>query len=506
MTIPASKLVRVLPGVLTAGGAALALSGLILTTDPAVPIGSVSQFSTPDAVGAFFGLSSLEKSLADYYFAGYDNSTAKPANLLFSQYPTASVAAYARSASFAGVSLATLQAIPSGVLTFTVDGVVKTSTAIVLAAATSFSNAATLITAAFTGLVVTYDSQRAAFVATSGTTGAASTITYGSGTISTALKFTQAAGAVTSQGSIAATPSAAMTTVTGQALNWASFMTTFEPLLADKILFGTWAAQQVDRFAYVAWDTDVLAGVSGNTSAFGPQSKALSLSGSIPVSADPARAAALGVTLTDLTRPLAAMIMGYAASLNFAATNGRATLAFRSAPGIVAGVADATIGDNMIANGYNFYGDYATSSQAFRFVQPGQVSGRFAWADSYYNQISFNASMQQALMNLLVNSGSVPYNPTGYAAIEATLADPINSALNFGTIRPNTTLSGSQISAINSATGVNAAPVVASRGWYLRVADPGAVVRAARGTPACTLYYADGGSIQHIDMASILVQ
>jgi hypothetical protein len=507
MTIPASKLVRVNPGVITAGGAALTLSGLILTAATAIPLGTVYQFSTPAAVSAFFGPTSAESIAANIYFAGYDNSTAKPGNVLFSQYPTASVAAYLRSGSFANVTLAQLNAITPGILTITVDGVVKTSSSINLAAATSFSNAATLIAAAFTGgPTVTFDSLRQAFVFTSTTTGATSTITFGSGAISAALLTTSATGAVLSQGSIAYTPAAAMVSITNATLNWAAFMTIFEPILADKIAFGTWTSQQNNRFVYAGWDTDPNAVVSGNTSAFGPQVNSLALSGSVPLTADPARAAALGVTAASIAQPLAAFVLGAIASVDFGRTNGRVTFAFRSQGGIVAGVADATVADILDANGYNFYGEYATSSQQFRFLQPGSVGGPFAWLDSYINQIWLNASLQTALMNLLANSGSVPYNPDGFSLIDAACAGPITSAVNFGAIRTNVQLSASQIAAVNASAGVKIDTVLSSRGWYLQIKDPGATVRAARGTPIITLYYMDGGSIQTITMASILVQ
>ena len=56
--IPASQLVNVIPSVLPAGGNALDLIGLILTTDVRVPIGTVQRFATPELVGDFFGSSS----------------------------------------------------------------------------------------------------------------------------------------------------------------------------------------------------------------------------------------------------------------------------------------------------------------------------------------------------------------------------------------------------------------------------------------------------------------
>lgn len=507
MTIPAKKLVDVIPGVLGVGGAALALSGMILTTDTSVPIGTVQQFADAASVSGFFGPATPEASLASIYFAGFDGATANPGALLFAQYPTAPVAGYLRSGTLSGMTLAQLQAVTAGIMTITVDGALKTSSSINLATATSFSDAAAKITTAFTaGPVFTYDSQRNALVATSSTTGATSAVTFASGAIATALNLTQATGAVISQGAIAATPAAAMTAIVAKALNWAGFMTVFEPTLSDKIAFATWASQQGDRFAYSCWDTDINAVVSGNSTNFGVQLSILGLSGTVALTADPAQAAALGVTMQSLVRPLAALTLGYMASIDFTRTNGRTTAAYRSQGGIVAGVADSTVADTLVANGYNFYGAYATSQQAFRFLQPGQISGRFKWVDSYANEIWMNANFQQSLLAYMASAGSIPYNTDGYSSIETVLQDPINTALNFGAIRQNTTLSSAQVVAVNASAGQKIDTVLATRGWYLNVKDPGAAVRAARGSPVMTLYYCDGGSIQQMRLASLLVQ
>ena len=64
MSIPASQIVQVNPGVISGGGSAIQMNGVILTADTAVPLGTVQQFSTAAAVAAFFGDSSTEATLA----------------------------------------------------------------------------------------------------------------------------------------------------------------------------------------------------------------------------------------------------------------------------------------------------------------------------------------------------------------------------------------------------------------------------------------------------------
>lgn len=491
MSIPASEIVQVVPGVIGAGGSALDLNGLILTDNTAVPVGTVKSFATARDVQRFFGATSTEAVLAGIYFNGFDNSTTKPGDILFAQYPTDDVAAYVRGGSMASVTLTELQAL-SGILAVSIDGALKTSTSITLTAATSFSNAATIIQAAFTSLggTVTYDAQRAAFVITSATDGVASTMSYGTGTIAGGLKLTQATGAVTSQGADEGTPAENMSAITDITQNWAAFMTTFEPVTAGKVEFSAWTNSQGNRFAYVGWDTDVQAATQGSTTSWGAIVAANEYSGSVPIYKDIQHAA---------------FMLGCVASIDFARTNGRITLAFKSQSGLAFSVTDATTAATLIANGYNFYGDYATGNDQFRFFYPGQISGDWEWIDTYVNQIWLNNAFQQALMTLLTQVNSVPYNADGYALIDASCMDPVNAAVNFGAIRAGVPLSSLQKAQVNSQAGVEISGTLESRGWYLQILPATAQVRAARETPPMTFWYMDGGSVQQITLASLAI-
>jgi hypothetical protein len=142
-TIPASTLVNVIPSVIAAGGSQLQTIGLILTTNTRVPIGAVQGFPNPAAVSSFFGATAAETAAANQYFGGFVNDTATPANLLFAQYNTANVSAYLRGGSMAAIPLSQLQTV-NATLSVTIDGTLKSAT-VNLAAATSFSNAASII-------------------------------------------------------------------------------------------------------------------------------------------------------------------------------------------------------------------------------------------------------------------------------------------------------------------------------------------------------------------------
>lgn len=495
-SIPASEIVSVVPSVIAAGGTALDLNGLILTTSTRTPIGSVVEFATAADVADYFGPSSAEAAAATIYFNGFDNSTKKPGDVLFAQYPTASVAAYVRGANVGDLSYVT--GLAAGTLTITVDGVPKTSSSINLSGAASFSAAAGLILAAFTtpGFTVTYDSVSGGFVFTSSTTGASSTTSAITGTLAAGLKLTAATGAVMSQGAVAATPAAFMANLVLSATNWAAFTTLFDPDVSgntNKLAFAAWVNGTGNRFLYVPWDTDVTpTQSSAATGSLGYILKDTNSTGTAPIYAPDAM--------------YSVFVLGYVASLDFEATNGRATLAFRSQTGLAATVTNATAANNLIANGYNFYGSYATANDQFVFTYPGLVSGPFEWVDSYVNQIWLNNALQLAIMSGLVQAKSVPYNQVGYTTIRAWCMDPILAALNFGAIRAGVTLSQAQIAEVNGAAGINIASTLSNEGYFLQVKDATPQVRAARGSPPCSLWYMDGQSVQKVNLASILVQ
>ncbi|WP_321905126.1 DUF3383 family protein [Paraburkholderia tropica] len=570
-SIPASAIVSVIPGVISAGGSALDLSGMFLTTNTLIPTGTALSFASSASVSSYFGATSAEAAAAAIYFAGFTNSNVLPAAMLFYQYPTAAVPAYLRGGNVSALTLTQLQAL-SGTLAVVMDGYAYSAASINLSSATSFSSAATLIatglnatkptagvvtgsitattltvtavtsgalqvgtvlsgtgvtagttiTAFLTGtggtgtytvstsqtvtsgtitataatLTVSYSSTTGAYTITSGSTGTVSTAAYATGTLAASLYLTSATGAVLSQGAAAATPAAAMTALVAQTTNWASFTTLFDPDNGSgntqKLAFATWNGQQNNRYLYVCWDTDVTPTQSTSaTSSLGYLIKQAAISGTF---------------LIYNNVSLAAFSCAIGASIDFTETNGRITYAFKSQSGLTASVTDETVAANLIANGYNFYGSYATANDSFVFLYPGSVSGEFDWADSYVNQIWLNNSFQLALMTLLTNVKSIPYDAAGYALVSAAMQDPITAAGTFGMYDTNVTLSAAEIAEVNNAAGTSIASTLQSQGYYLQILAASATVRAARTSPPITFWYVDGGSIQSIDVSSVEVQ
>lgn len=347
---------------------------------------------------------------------------------------------------------------------------------------------------------VTYDSVSGAFTISSGSTGSGSSLSYGSGVIATNLLLTQAGGAVISPGAGVVSTAAFMNSVTAITTAWVIFMNAVDPdvVLATgsntaKQAFAAWKNTQNQRYAYVCADLD--------------QS---------PTAAVPATGS-LGFILANnsdsgtflLSQPSNlfgdAFVCGAAASINFQQTNGRITFAYKWQSGLAPGVTSQTAAANLLANGYNYGGVYASASQNFIWIQNGQCTGPFKWFDSYINQIWLNNQFQAALLTLLQNSPSIPYSVAGNSLIANALAGPIQAGLNFGAFAPGT-ISASEAAAVDAAAGVSIDQTLQTQGYYLQILPASATQRAARATPPINFWYLDRGSVQQITMASVELQ
>jgi hypothetical protein len=370
---------------------------------------------------------------------------------------------------------------------------------------------------------VSYDTQRAAFVITSPSTGATSTIAFATtSTFATNLKLTQAAGASLSQGAAPAVPATFLNGVVAVTQNWATFTTVFEADVDTAFGFATWMSTASpagqERFAYIQWDSVALNALGSNPTGFGARVTAAALNGSSPnydpgTRTDIDTETGLPVITTWTKGELAAFVCGFVASLDFNTRQGRATAMYKSQSGVQAGVNDATQAANLAGfpygsggNGYNFYGAVATANEDDTFYVPGSMPGAWKWLDPYINQIAMNSDFQLALLTLERQVPSIPYNTNGYNLVRSALQDPIDKYLNFGAIQPGVPLSASQAQQVNTAAGVKIDGVLSTVGYYLQILPATAQVRGLRGSPPMKFWYTDGGSIQSLLLASIDVQ
>ena len=212
-----------------------------------------------------------------------------------------------------------------------------------------------------------------------------------------------------------------------------------------------------------------------------------------------------GVCCLYNTKELGAMAMGVGASIDPAQLNGRKTWAFKQQTGLTYTVNSETDAPVLLANGYNFYGNYATASSQFKLFQNGQISGDAKWLDTYYGQVFIRDGLQNAWLNAMISANTLPYNQSGYGVLRAAAMDTINTAVNAGFIRQGVSLSEAQKAQVQSEAGLDISGALETQGWYLQILDPTTQVRAERGTPVVNFWYMDGGSIQRIQGTSTVL-
>lgn len=486
-SIPASEIVNVNPSVLSAGGSAMALNAALISDSVKFV---AKSYSNPDAVGNDYGTTSDKYKFAQIYFAGFKGSTVKPSALFIAKYAATDSKARLTGASLRSMSLEQLKLV-NGEVNVTIDGVLKTGT-VNLLAATSFSNAATLIATTLTA-AVTFDTQLQSFVIESGTTGATSSISFASGAGAEALALTELTGAQLDNVTVVDTATTAMKRLTGYTLNFSTPVVETSTALNDTVQkeIAKWVSLQNHRYWMVKYGEEPTALIPNNTTNF---------AGWI------AENNVADVTCIYGTLEHAALCAGYAASLNFSEFNGRTTMDFRSASALAPSVTDVDDASALESNGYAYYGAFATANDRFIFLRNSIVSGEFKWADAYLNQIYLNSQLQLSQITGLIANKSIPYNDIGKSKVRASAQDPINEMLDFGGIQTGVILSEQQKSVINNEAGVDAATVIFNQGYYLMIRNATPQVRAARGSFPIKLWYTDGGSVHSINIASINVQ
>lgn len=487
MTIPASQLVDITPRVIGGGLSGLAFVGTFLSKSDRLPANQSVPFYSQKAVGEYFGTGSDEYALAGNYFIADSNSSRKPRVLWFFRKLDNAVKAFLRGSSNPS-TLEQLKAITAGTLTITVDGTVKNLTGLDFSSQTSFSGIASVIQTALSGATCVWDTNFNAFVITSPTTpsvGTVSSLSFASGSAASALGLT--AGTL-SQGGLAASLTETMTACVNANSNFWSFMPVWQETFNEALELASWCNNQGVRFMYAMVDNSEDGKTANNQACLAYQTKDY-----------------YGVCALYNTKALGAMAMGVGAAINPAQLNGRKTWAYKQQNGLAFTVNDETSAPILLANGYNFYGDYATASNQFKLFQNGQISGNAKWIDTYYGQIYIRDGLQNAWINALMMNNTVPYNQSGYGILRAAAMDIINSAVNAGFIRQGVSLSESQKATVQSEAGLDISGALQTQGWYLQILDPTTQVRQERGTPVVNFWYMDGGSVQLIQGTSTVL-
>jgi hypothetical protein len=280
-----------------------------------------------------------------------------------------------------------------------------------------------------------------------------------------------------------------MASIRGVTENWATFTFLYSATDDEILDLSAWASAQGVEYLFVAWSTDSNLKNHVDTT-------------SIAYKLGAANAGATTLIFGDAK--YAAFIMGEAASIDWDRTQGAINFAFKAADGLAPTIDNATEATTLLQKKCNLYGTYATRNDDFVFMYDGNMYGDYRFIDPFVNAIWFNNSLQVAIMNGLSQSPRVPYNEDGYTLVRSWCQDPINRARKNGVIDPGVTLSEAQKAELIREAGLDITSSLQTDGYYLQVTDAGAQVRTTRDTPNVSLFYAYGGSINRIELASTL--
>lgn len=483
-SIPMSAIVNIVPSVLSAGGTPLALNGVLIVKGLKEQGAPVREITFNDDFKSIFLKEDLDAVHA--YFNGVTIATQTPRKLFVVVQQEADYSATLTGARLNQWSQGVGKSLSMDIV---IDGLQKSVTAIDYDSAGSYSNIAESISAQLE-VPVKFDEPTRKFMINSSQTGFQSTISTATGDLAHALGLTEEQGAIAVNGGVADTSVVdAMDRAYNYTQNWGSITTSYALSEDEGLEFAKWVNNQQERFWGVIWTLDPKA--TQDQSSIAVKVKENNYS---------------GITCVYGDAKYATAAMAYAASINFSELNGRMTLDFRTQQGLSAVVTDANTANMLEQNGYMFYGAYATANDRFTFFRNSVVSGQFEWVDSYVNQVYFNAQLQLALANMLISYKAVPYNDYGRTMHVAAVQDPINEMLNFGGIVTGVQLSEAQKNQINYETGVDAAMQIETKGYFFRVGEATAQTRANRATMPLKLWYADGGAVHSVNLASIMVQ
>lgn len=498
MAIPASHIVQINPRVLQPGGTDLQINGLFLTKTDIQPIsGIVMIFPSAASVGAYYGTGSPEYEYAVNYFLGYNNSFAKPRQLMIARRVSEAVPAWIRGGAYNG-TLSALKAIDDGGLKITIDGKEAALSDLDFSACNSHSDVADLIQTkirlvdGLSSVTCSYTSLFRAFVIKSGTTGENSEITFASAgesdtDLADVLNLTAAKGAIISAGAEGMDIASNMQAIRNISDNWVTFTTLYEADDDEVLGFAKWATAQGVDYLYLPWSADatlIQQGVSGIAELLKDNN-----------------VSATALQYSD-TPTLSVFIMGSAASIDWNRRQGAITFAFKAQDGIPANVQTEAEALTLEGKNVNYYGNFATRNDNFIFLQRGVIFGDYKFIDSYVNAVWLKNVMQVAIMSGLKQSPRVPYNEMGYTKIRAWLMDPINRAKNNGVIDAGVVLSELQKSEIAGEAGRDISGEVFTNGYVVQVEDAGAHVRVTRDSPNVSVWYTYGGSVQRVVVAS----
>lgn len=271
---------------------------------------------------------------------------------------------------------------------------------------------------------------------------------------------------------------------------WTISITEFETNIANEIANWVNEKNSACRYVFIVHDNNSLASsTTANEDTFGYSIYTSGLKGTSVIYGDETHAG---------------FVAGIAASIDYSKEEGSLTFSGKRQSGLTIKADNDKMADCLESNYYNYYGSYSSYDPRYRCFETGVVSGDDGqnWLDILYNKIWLTTSLQNAMLNLLLNKNRIPFNDDGYSLIATACTGPINQAISNGVISKGIKLNEFQISVITEILKKDVSDNLYAYGYYLYIGDNLPESRLERIAKNCILFYCDGGSIQKIQFVA----
>lgn len=482
------------------------------------------QFNSVSAVGAYFGVTSDEYLYATKYFNGYDGALFRPKSIIFSRYVQSATPAYIFSKSLIpATTIAAVIADAAPTFSININGtayapvLAQSDFAAVLSLADIANVLQTKLDAVLASITCTIiGNNQFCLTAPSGS----NLITYAIGSLADNIGLSQTTAPTLSQGSTGGNAAYNMELIINSNPNFAS-LSYVTRLTNDTLLSGypvtvdltSWIATIQNNYVGLWWEGGteaenitsttnmrailVAAGYGSTVANKTKYNTGIFVSYNGLTNTNPVTTNEIGV--------YSAFNAGMAASINYNRQNAKINFANQAQSGLPVCVTNTTDYDNLIAQSYNVYGQFAGRSNSYNLTQNGALGGVYLWIDNIFDAIWFNDLIQNKLA-VLISRVRLAYNEIGKTYVRATITNAVQQALNAGVIETGNPFTAEQATEITALVGIDVTDILTNNGYYIYFPAVTPQQRINREPLNVYLLYTNGGCVNAINVGNIFVQ
>lgn len=500
MSIDINRYIKVITTAINAGSTKRELILRLFTKNVLLPTKTIIEFSSPESVGAYFGLGSTEYSMALYYFSYVSKTAKKPRKISFARWNDVAVGSqiYGKSAVYA---VSSFTGITAGDFTMSLGGFTLGVTGVNLSGATTLADVASLLQtairaktaggSAWTSATVTYNATLQRFVLISGSTGVdlISLVEGGTGLLA-ALGW--GVGVILSNGNSSQTVTDVLVLTNQLSDNFGSFhfMDNASLTNTQHVEIAQWNFSKNVKYAYLVETT------AANSSALS------------------ALLQGIGGTAMTLKSPAlneyhAIIPAAFAAATDYNAPNSVINYMFNPYPNSSISVFNDLDADLYDGLKINWYGD--TNNGRIAFYQRGIMCGGntdLLDMNTYYNEMWLKSNLTTDLLDYLVGVTKLSANLQGANAIKSQVLQSAQAALNNGAIIRGKQLTQSQRAIVNQIANDDLAYITLQNEGFIvtsRVDMFNSPTNRVEYKIVYTLYYLKDDQIRKIEGSHIAV-